>query len=61
MYDRNNEYMSDNDDKTAASNYCRIFKDGYSPTWCYLNDASRGMWDYCDVPQCGVVPGQRLP
>ena len=61
MYDRNNEYMSDNDDKTAASNYCRIFKDNYNGTWCYLNDANSERWDDCDVPQCGVVPGQHLP
>ena len=61
VYEPDSMYPSDNNSKTAASNYCRIFNDGYRKAWCYLNDGSSNMWEICDVFQCPVVPGQRLP
>ena len=63
-YEPDSMYPSDNNSKTAASNYCSTFNDGYGDVWCYLtktlssyNGANYGL---CDVQSCGVVPGQRL-
>ena len=62
-YEPDSMYPSDNNDKTRAKNYCRIFNDDYYAVWCYWNQASGWFKKYsdCDVPRCGVVPGQRLP
>ena len=62
IYQSGSMYPSDDNRKTAASNYCRIFDDGYDAVWCYMNKIfifSRR--EDCDVHRCGVVPGQRLP
>ena len=61
-YEPGSMYPSKNNSKTAASNYCRIFDDGYGAVWCYINKKlvfTRS--EDCDVPRCEVVPGQRLP
>ncbi|KAK7098734.1 hypothetical protein V1264_002970 [Littorina saxatilis] len=64
-YDQSSMYPSDNDDKVAASNFCRIFDDGADYVWCYEN---RNMgpfnlryYEDCGVNRCQEVPGQRSP
>lgn len=65
IYEPDSMYPSDNDNKTAASNYCRIFDDDYTSVWCYWNQPSSFLglrkFSDCNVPQCGSVEGQRLP
>ena len=60
-YEPDSMYPSDNNSKTAASNYCRIFNDGYDAVWCYMNRLSILKFKPCDVPKCREVPGQLLP
>ena len=62
MYELDSMYPSDNNSKTAASNNCRTFNDGYGDVWCYLSTPLSPLnFGICDVSRCGVVPGQRLP
>ena len=65
MYELDSMYPSDNNSKTAASNYCRTFTDDIDGVWCYwtkpLSSYNNVLAVYCDVPRCEVVPGQRFP
>ncbi|XP_025085502.1 plasminogen-like [Pomacea canaliculata] len=42
--------------RTAASNYCRLFLDNYWPTWCFVGTK----WNNCAVPLCPNIPGQLI-
>lgn len=42
--------------RTAASNYCRLFLDNYWPTWCFVGNS----WNNCPVPLCPNIPGQLI-
>ena len=59
-YGLDSMYPSDKNSRTAASNYCRIFSDGYLTPWCFVTFGSDGNWPtvtchrarWCHVSAC---------